>query len=46
MSFTTANFGAADDMLDGASCFSVELPVTIVISNSTTVIETEADLEQ
>ncbi|WP_296382293.1 hypothetical protein [Winogradskyella sp.] len=46
MRFTTANFGAADDILDGSSCFSVELPVTIVVSDITIVIETEADLEQ
>jgi len=46
MSRTTANFGATDDILDGASCFSVELPVTIIVSDITIVIETEADLEQ
>lgn len=46
MSRTTANFGAADNILDGASCFSVELPVTIVVSDITIIIETEADLEQ
>jgi hypothetical protein len=43
---TTANFGAADDLLDGASCISVELPVTIIVSDITIVIETEVDLEQ
>ena len=46
MSRTTASFGATDDILDGASCFLVELPVTIVVSDITIVIETEADLEQ
>ncbi|SDI15349.1 hypothetical protein [Winogradskyella thalassocola] len=46
MSRTTANFGAADDILDSASCFSVELPVTIVISDITIVIETQSDLQQ
>jgi hypothetical protein len=46
MSRTTANFGAADDILDGTSCFSVELPVTIVISDINIVIETEADVDQ
>lgn len=45
MSRTTANYGAADDILDGASCFSVELPVTIVVGDITIVIETEDDLE-
>lgn len=46
MSRASANFGAADDILDGASCFSVELPVTIEVSDVTITIETEADLEQ
>lgn len=46
MSRTAANFGAGDDMLDGSSCFSIELPVTIIVSDITIVVETEADLEQ
>ncbi len=46
MSRTTANFGAMDDILDGASCFSIELPVTIIVSDITIIIETDADLEQ
>ncbi|WP_458627482.1 hypothetical protein [Winogradskyella sp. PC D3.3] len=46
ISRTTANFGAADDVLDGASCFSVELPVTIVVSDISVLIETESDLHQ
>ncbi|WP_178987655.1 hypothetical protein [Winogradskyella schleiferi] len=45
MSRTASNFGAADDILDGASCFSVELPVTIQVSDITIIIESEADLE-
>jgi hypothetical protein len=44
MSRTTTNDGAIDDFLDNASCFSVELPVTIVLSDITIIIETEADL--
>ncbi|WP_340155293.1 hypothetical protein, partial [uncultured Winogradskyella sp.] len=44
MSRTATNDGAADDFLDNASCFSVELPVTIVVSDITIIIETEADL--
>ncbi len=43
---TTANFGAYDDVLDNASCFSIELPVTIVISDITITIEAESDLEE
>ncbi|WP_179335895.1 hypothetical protein [Winogradskyella costae] len=46
MSRATANFGAADNVLDGVSCFSVELPVTIIISDVTLTIETLSDLEQ
>ena len=46
MSRTTANFGAADNILDNVSCFSVELPVTIVITDITLIIETLSDLEQ
>lgn len=46
MSRTTANYGAMDDILDDSSCFSIELPVTIIVSDITIVIETEADLEQ
>lgn len=46
MSNTTANFGAYDDVLDGASCFSVELPVTVIVSDITIVIETLEDLEE
>ncbi|WP_411895942.1 hypothetical protein [Winogradskyella sp. A2] len=46
MSNTTANYGAYDDVLDGSSCFSIDLPVTIVISDITITIETEEDLEE
>lgn len=46
MSNVTANYGAYDDILDDASCFSIELPVTIIVSDITITIETEADLEQ
>ena len=46
ISRTATNDGAADDFLDNASCFSVELPVTIVVSDITIIIETEADLAE
>ena len=46
MSRTSANSGIADDILDGASCFSVELPVTIQLNDITITIETEVGLEQ
>lgn len=46
MRLTTSNFGGMDDILDEASCFSIELPVTIIVSDITITIETEEDLEQ
>lgn len=46
MSSVTANYGAYDDILDDASCFSIELPVTIVVSDITITIETLEDLEE
>ncbi|WP_179339869.1 hypothetical protein [Winogradskyella ludwigii] len=44
MSNVVANNGAIDDFLDNASCFSLELPITIIVSDVTIIIETEADL--
>lgn len=46
MVMTSSNDGSADDILDGSSCFSVELPVTIVVDDATYVIETLEDLEE
>lgn len=46
MSNATANYGAYDDVLDNASCFSIELPVTIEVSGITIVIESIEDLEE
>ena len=46
MSNTTANYGAYDDVLDGSPCFSIDLPVTIVISDITITIESEEDLDE
>ncbi|MBC2846659.1 hypothetical protein [Winogradskyella flava] len=45
ISRTTSYFGASDNILDGSSCLSVELPVTIIVSDITIVIEDEDDLE-
>ena len=44
MSNVVTNNGAIDDFLDNASCFSLELPITIIVSDVTIIIETEADL--
>ena len=46
MSSTTANFGGLDNILDGSNCFSVELPVTIIVSDISITIESEEDLDQ
>lgn len=46
MTSVTANYGAYDDILDDSSCFSIELPVTIVVSDIAITIETLDDLEE
>ena len=46
MNNVTANYGAYDDILDNASCFSIELPVTIIVGDITIVIETLEDIEE
>ncbi|MGJ8549795.1 hypothetical protein [Winogradskyella wichelsiae] len=46
MSNMAANFSTVDDILDGTSCFTIELPVTVIVDGSTIVIESEIDLEQ
>ncbi|WP_296316879.1 hypothetical protein [Winogradskyella sp. UBA3174] len=46
MSNTTAHFGAAQNILEDSNCFSIELPVTLIVSDITITIETEADLDQ
>ncbi|NNE33356.1 MAG: hypothetical protein HKN40_13410 [Winogradskyella sp.] len=43
---TSANFGAYDNIIDESSCFSVELPVTIIVSDITITIETISDFDQ
>jgi len=42
----SANSVASDNVLDNSSCFSVELPVTIVISDTTITINSEDDLSE
>ncbi|APY09056.1 hypothetical protein BWZ20_12420 [Winogradskyella sp. J14-2] len=46
MGNVTANYGEYDNILDDSSCFSVELPVTIIVGDITIVIETLNDLEE
>ncbi|WP_299521587.1 hypothetical protein [Winogradskyella sp.] len=45
MTNITSNYGAYDDILDESSCFSIELPVTIIVGDVTIVIETLQDIE-
>ena len=45
MGNVTANYADYDNFLDESSCFSVELPVTIVMGDVTIVVETLDDLE-
>lgn len=45
MTQTTANSGSYDDFLDNASCFSIELPVTINAGGITIIIEDVQALE-
>ncbi|WP_426429560.1 hypothetical protein ACPX19_08425 [Winogradskyella sp. HB-48] len=45
MSNVTANYGEYDNILDESSCFSIELPVTIIVGDVTIIIETLNDLE-
>ncbi|MDO1499852.1 hypothetical protein Q2T40_06885 [Winogradskyella maritima] len=45
MRSTSANSVRRDNVLDNSSCFSVDLPVTVVVSDITITITTEEDLE-
>ncbi len=46
MQQASANRTGDDDFLDNTSCFSVELPVTVVVGNITIVIENEDGLDE
>ena len=43
---TSANAVSNDNVLDNSDCFSVELPVTVVVGNITIVIENEEGLDE
>jgi hypothetical protein len=45
MSQTSSNSGSYDDFLDNSSCFSIELPVTIIAGDITITIDDEDALE-
>ena len=42
---TVTNDGSYDNIIDGASCFDIKLPVTVIANGIEVVIETEDDLE-
>ncbi|WP_411768426.1 hypothetical protein [Winogradskyella sp. A3E31] len=46
MRSTSANSVSSDNVLDNSDCFSVELPVTIVVSDITITITTQDDLDE
>ncbi len=41
---TATNDGSYDNILDGASCFNIKLPVTVIANGFEVVVETEDDL--
>ncbi|MDX1461428.1 MAG: hypothetical protein R3359_00105 [Marinirhabdus sp.] len=43
---TTLNDGSYDNILDGASCFNIKLPITVIANGIEVLIETEADIQQ
>lgn len=44
MQFTVTNDGSVDDIMDETNCFSVNLPVTIIVNDITITINTLEDL--
>lgn len=42
---TATNDGSYDNILDGASCFNIKLPVTVIANGEEVVIETESDID-
>jgi len=42
---TATNDGSYDNILDGASCFNIKLPVTVVANGIEVVVETESDID-
>lgn len=45
MQYTVTNDGSVDNIMDETNCFSVNLPVTIVVNGITITIDTLEDLE-
>ena len=40
---TSLNDGSKDNIIDNANCFTVNLPVTVIVNGTTVVVATEAD---
>ena len=45
MQYTVTNDGSVDNIMDDSNCFSVNLPVTIIVNDITITINTLEDLE-
>ncbi|WP_157514635.1 hypothetical protein [Mangrovimonas sp. TPBH4] len=45
MALTSANDGTLDDILDNASCLSVDLPVTVIVNETSITVNTLEDLQ-
>ncbi|WP_147269484.1 hypothetical protein [Winogradskyella arenosi] len=43
---TTSNYKSSDDFLDGASCVSVQLPVTLIVNNVAMTLTSDAELQE
>ncbi|WMI67957.1 LamG domain-containing protein [Mangrovimonas sp. YM274] len=46
LELTTANNGTLDDILDNASCLSVDLPVTVLVNETSITINSLEDLQE
>ena len=45
MQSTVTNDGSVDDIMDDADCFSVDLPVTVLVNDLSITINTLSDLQ-
>lgn len=46
MQNTTTNDGSYDNIIDGANCFDIQLPFSVIANNIEVTIETEDDIDQ
>lgn len=45
MQRTATNDGSSDNIIDGANCFNVQFPVTVIVNGEEIIVNSEADLE-